>query len=90
MQRWNQGDMAKIKVILDLKPPINQKQIKIFLGHTGYYKNLFRHYSDITFPIDELLKKEVEFQWSQECNESFELLKRKLVEAPILIFPDWS
>jgi hypothetical protein len=80
----------KIKVILDLKPPINQKKIKIFLGHTGYYKKIIQHYSDITFPIDELLKKEVEFQWSQECNEYFELLKRKLVEAPILRFPDWS
>jgi hypothetical protein len=82
--------MAKIKVILDLKPPVNQKQIKIFLGHTGYYRKFIRHYSDITFPIDELLKKEVEFYWSQECNKSFEILKIKLVEAPILRFPDWS
>jgi hypothetical protein len=37
-----------------------------------------------------MLKKEVEFQWSQECNEYFELLKRKLVEATILGFPNWS
>jgi hypothetical protein len=68
--------MAKIKVILDLKPPINQKKIKIFLGHTGYYRKFIQHYSNINFPIDKLLKKEVEFQWSQECNESFELLKK--------------
>jgi hypothetical protein len=83
-------DMAKIKVILDLKPPINHKQIKIFLGHTRYYRKFIQHYSNITFPIDELLKKEVEFHWSHECDKSFELLKRKLVEVPILIFPDWS
>jgi hypothetical protein len=48
-------DMAKIKIILDLKPPVNKKQIKILLGHTGYYRKFIRHYSDITFPMDELL-----------------------------------
>jgi hypothetical protein len=50
-------DMEKIKIILDLKPPVNQKQIKIFLGHTGYYRKFIHHYSDITFPMDELLRK---------------------------------
>jgi hypothetical protein len=82
--------MAKIKIILDLKPPVNKKQIKILLGHTGYYRKFIRHYSDITFPMDELLRKDVEFKWSQDCQESFKFLKKKLVEAPILKFPDWS
>jgi hypothetical protein len=50
-------DMEKIKIILDLNPPMNQKQIKIFLGHTGYYRKFMCHYSDITFPMDELLSK---------------------------------
>jgi hypothetical protein len=50
-------DMEKIKIILDLKPPVNQKQIKNFLGHTGYYRKFIHHYSDITFPMDELLQK---------------------------------
>lgn len=83
-------DMGKIKIILDLKPPVNQKQIKIFLRHTGYYRKFIRHYSDITFPMDELLRKEIEFRWSQDYQESFEILKTKLVEAPILKFPDRS
>lgn len=82
--------MAKRKVIIDLKPPVNPKQIRIFLGHTGYYRKFIRHYSDITFPMDELLKANVELNWSPECTESFELLKRKLVKAPILRFPNWS
>jgi hypothetical protein len=50
-------DMAKIKVILELKPPINQNKIKIFIGNTRYYRTFIQHYSDITFLIDELLKK---------------------------------
>jgi len=57
-------DMAMIKVILNLKPPVNQKKIKIFLGNTRYYWKFICHYSDIVFPIDELLNKEAEFYWS--------------------------
>jgi hypothetical protein len=49
--------MEKIKIILDLKPSVYQKKIKIFLGHTGYYGKFIRHYLDITFPMDELLQK---------------------------------
>ena len=37
-----------------------------------------------------MLSQGVEFTWSKECNDSFEMLKRKLVEAPILKFPNWS
>ena len=40
--------------------------------------------------MDELLRVDIPFHWTKECQQSFELLKRKLVEAPILRFPDWS
>ena len=42
------------------------------------------------YTLEVLLKDNQEFIWSQECAEYFELLKRKLVEAPILRFPNWS
>ena len=54
-------DFAKIKIILDLKPPINPKQVWVLLGHTGYYKKFIRHYSDMTYPLEELLKDDQEF-----------------------------
>lgn len=40
--------------------------------------------------MEELLRVDVPYHWTKECQHSFELLKRKLVEAPILKFPDWS
>ena len=83
-------DIAKIKVIIDLKAPVNPKQIRIFLGHTGYYRKFIRQYSDITYPLEELFRADVPYHWKNECQQSFELLKRKLVEAPILKFLDWS
>ena len=43
---------AKIKIILNLKPPVNPKQVMVLLGHTGYYKNFIRYYSDMTCPLE--------------------------------------
>ena len=60
-------DIAKIKVIIDLKPPVKPKQNRIFLGHTGYYKKFIIHYSYITYPMDELLRIDVSFHWTVEC-----------------------
>ena len=83
-------DIAKIKVIVDLKAPVNAKQIRIFLGHIGYYRKFIRQYSDIAYPLEELLRAKIPYIWTNECQQAFEILKRKLVEAPILKFPDWS
>ncbi|GKC07040.1 reverse transcriptase domain-containing protein [Tanacetum coccineum] len=40
--------------------------------------------------MTHLLEKETPFFFSKECIESFNTLKRKLTEAPILIAPDWD
>ena len=81
-------NLAQINVILDLKPPINPKQVRSFLEHTIYYRKFIRHYSDITFPMEELLRASVPFIWNKECTKSFETLKKKLINAPILRFLD--
>jgi transposase InsO family protein len=40
--------------------------------------------------MEKLLKKYCQFQWTEECQQSFDTLKQKMVTAPILVFPDWS
>ena len=54
-------DFSKIKTILDLKPPVNPKQVKVILGHIGYYRKFIRYYSDMTYPLEELLREYQEF-----------------------------
>ena len=81
---------TKIKIILDLKPLVNPKQVRVFLGHTGYYRKFIRYYSDMAYALEELLRDDKEFNWEEECHISFEKLKIKLVEASILQFPNSS
>src|SRR5277367_2492833 len=40
--------------------------------------------------MENKLKKDIKFKWTQECQESLDILKEKIVAAPILVFPDWS
>ena len=44
----------------------------------------------MTAPMEKLLKKDTKFQWTYECQESLDKLKRKMATTPILIFPDWK
>jgi hypothetical protein len=41
-------------------------------------------------PMEKLLKKDTKYQWNDECQQSLDILKEKMVTAPILVFPDWA
>ncbi|XP_042046613.1 uncharacterized protein LOC121792653 [Salvia splendens] len=83
-------DRAKIDVISKLPPPTNVKGIRSFLGHAGFYRRFIKDFSKIAKPLCNLLEKDAKFVFDGKCLEAFELLKKKLVEAPIIITPDWS
>ncbi|KAD3337792.1 hypothetical protein E3N88_33313 [Mikania micrantha] len=83
-------DKAKIETISKLPPPTNVKSIRSFLGHAGFYRPFIKDFSKISRPMTQLLEMDAPFVFSEECLRAFELLKEKLVNAPILIAPDWS
>ncbi|GJX39792.1 reverse transcriptase domain-containing protein [Tanacetum coccineum] len=56
----------------------------------NWEKSHFMDFSKIARPMTHLLEKETPFVFSEECIDSFNTLKRKLTEAPILIAPDWD
>jgi hypothetical protein len=63
-------------------------QIRSFLGLAGYYHRFIRNFSKIVKPMIKLLKKEVKFKWSPQCEEAFLTLKKLLTTAPVLAQPD--
>ncbi|GJY59801.1 reverse transcriptase domain-containing protein, partial [Tanacetum coccineum] len=83
-------DREKVNVIAKLPPPTFVKGIQSFLGHARFYRRLIRDFSKIIGPITHLLEKETPFIFSTEYRESFETLKKKLTEAPILVALDWD
>ncbi|GKD48695.1 reverse transcriptase domain-containing protein, partial [Tanacetum coccineum] len=83
-------DRAKVDVIAKLPHPTSVKGVRSFLGHAGFYRRFIQDFSKIARPMTHLLEKETPFVFSKECIEAFNILKKKLTEAPILVAPDWD
>ncbi|GJR06325.1 reverse transcriptase domain-containing protein [Tanacetum coccineum] len=83
-------DKAKIDVISKLPPPTNIKGVRSFLGHAGFYRRFIKDFSKIARPITKLLEKDTPFEFNDECQKAFELLKEKLTCAPVIVSPNWN
>lgn len=68
--------------------PTTVGEIWSFLGLAGYYRRFIENFSKIAKPMTELLKKDTKFKWTEECEASFQELKKRLVTSPVLILPD--
>jgi hypothetical protein len=62
-------------------------EIRSFLGLAGYYRRFIEGFSTIASPMTRLTRKEVKFEWSKECETSFQELKSRLTSAPVLALP---
>nr|GEW41739.1 reverse transcriptase domain-containing protein [Tanacetum cinerariifolium] len=83
-------DKAKVNIIAKLPHPTTIKGIRSFLSHDGFYRRFIQDFSKIAQPMTRLLEKDTPFFFSKEYVESFQTLKSKLTEAPILIAPNWD
>ena len=81
---------AKISAVIDFPQPKNQKNIKQFLGLTGFYRSFIPSYGDIANPLTSLLKKGAEFIWTEKQEESFNKLKYHLTCPPTLVYPNYK
>ena len=73
-----------------MPPPNTPKEVKQFLGMIGYCRKFVPRFADIARPLNALTRKDIDVEWTDVCQQSFELLKNKLLEAPILQYPDPS
>ena len=78
----------KLESIRSMPKPRSPKEIKQFLGLTGYYRKFVPRFSDIARPLTKLLAHDCEFKWTNQCDNSFQMLKDTLCSAPILKYPD--
>ncbi|KAJ8764497.1 hypothetical protein K2173_006237 [Erythroxylum novogranatense] len=57
---------------------------------SGYYRRFVEGFSVISAPLTKLLRKNVIFRWTDECQRSFEELRERLTMAPVLALPSGS
>ena len=83
-------DPAKVAAIKDFPIPQNQRQVRRFLGMSGWYRRFVRDYSSLATPITETLKKNRKFEFGNEAIDSCQKIKDILTSEPVLVHPDYS
>ncbi|XP_048633097.1 uncharacterized mitochondrial protein AtMg00860-like [Brassica napus] len=83
-------ERAKIDIMTSLPPPKTVKDVQSFLGHTGFYRRFILDFSKIARPLNNLLCKDIKFDFTPECMKAFEDLKKSLITAPVVQAPDWN
>ncbi|KAJ9556024.1 hypothetical protein OSB04_010638 [Centaurea solstitialis] len=89
-KRGIEVDKAKLEVIEKLPEPTTVKGIRSFLGHAGFYRRFIKDFSKISKPLCLLLQQDHAFDFNEECRIAFNILKKALVTAPVVVTPDWS
>ena len=77
--------LDSIKHMLALK---DVKEIKQFLGLTGYYRKFVPRFADISRPLTTLTQKDKKLEWTPASQKSFDLLKETMCGEPVPKYAD--
>uniref|UniRef100_A0A1B6LP54 RNA-directed DNA polymerase n=1 Tax=Graphocephala atropunctata TaxID=36148 RepID=A0A1B6LP54_9HEMI len=80
----------KVEAIHNYPRPQSVREVRGFLGLSGYYRTHIKNFADIAKPLTQLTKGNQSFNWTDECEQAFKSLKEKLMSEPILVYPDFS
>ena len=79
-----QVDPKKIEAILEWPRSTIVMEVRCFLSLVGYYRRFMKEFFKIAAPLTRLSQKNVNFIWTDRCEENFQLLKDLLTSAPAL------
>ncbi|CAN6447612.1 unnamed protein product [Victoria cruziana] len=80
-------DPSKVEAVINWPRPTTVSEVRRFLGLAGYYCRFVRGFSQIVSPMTRLLKKGVVLDWSDDCEDSFLDIKRRLTTVTVLVLP---
>ena len=85
-------EVAKVEAVKKWKRPRTKKEVRMFLGLSGYYRRFIPQYSVIAAVLTDLTRKDRPklVRWTEECEDAFERLKEVLCNDPVLKSPDYS
>ena len=99
-------DPDKTTQVKDWPTPTNRKELRRFLGFTGYYRRFIKGYSQIVSPLYRLTSGDPRrrkrgskrnspsttppFVWTDDCQKAMDLLKKYMTSPPILAYADYD
>ena len=64
-------------------------QVRSFTAFSNYYRKFVKDFAEVAKPLYRLTSKGVKFTWEKEHEDAFQLLKTRLLQVPILAFPNF-
>ena len=80
----------RVSAVADFPVPASVTQVRQFVGLTSYYRRFIKNFAKTAAPLHNLTRKDVEFCWTVQCQDAFDALKRRLTEAPVLVYPNFN
>ena len=80
-------DPSKYQVVEDWPVPNNLKEVQSFLGFLNYYRKFIKEFASVAKPLTMLTRKGIDFEWTPAAQVAFQILKKKLITAPIMAYP---
>jgi len=83
-------DEDKIRAVKDYPRPRNVDQVRAFVGFANYYRRFVAGFAEKAHELTQLTKKGVTWEWGEKQEGAFQCLKKSLISAPLLRYPDFS
>ena len=68
----------KVQAIKDIAVPTNKKQLRSFIQVINYYRDMWKHTSDILTPWPKMTSKQATWNWTEEHQKAFEHMKKSI------------
>ena len=81
---------GRVSAVKEYSAPSNVKEVRQFLGIASYYRRFIPGFAKIAEPLHALTRKNETFLWTPSCQAAFQTLIQKLVEAPVLAYPNFQ
>ena len=80
----------KVKAIKNTAVPTTKRQLRNFIGPNNYYRNMWQHRSEILTPLSSMTSKQAKWNWSKECQNTFDTIKKLTSRETLLSCPNFN
>jgi hypothetical protein len=83
-------DPERTQFIAKLPPTTSNKSMQSFLDQVNFVRRFFPNFSEMVRPLQNLIKKDAQYHWGSTENQSFNAIKKSIINTPSLMSPDFS